>query len=297
MRTQRPAPEGLIDVPGGRVYYRIVGQDAPGAPLLVVHGGPGLPHDYLEPLEALANARPVVFYDQLGCGRSDRPDDLSLFALPRFVDELDAVRRALGLTRLALVGQSFGALLCVEYLLRRGQDGVEGLVLSGPCLSAARFAADQRAHLAAMPQAVQDAVAAAEAVGDFDSDAYQAAVGAFYAKHVCRLDPWPACLARAIEGLGLPCYLHMWGPSEFTLTGTLAGYDATPELGNIAVPTLFTCGRFDEATPETTADFAARIPGARLAVIEDASHSHHLEQPARYLEAVEAFLTTACARP
>lgn len=290
MQTQRPAPEGLIDVPGGRVFYRIVGQDAPGTPLLVVHGGPGLPHDYLEPLQALANARPVVFYDQLGCGRSDRPDDLSLFALPRFVAELDAVRQALGLSRLALLGQSFGALLGVEYLLRRGQEGVERLVLSGPCLSAARFAADQRAHLAAMPQAVQDAVAAAEATGDFDTPAYQAAVGAFYAKHVCRLDPWPACLTRAIEGMGLPCYLHMWGPSEFTLTGTLAGYDATPELGTITVPTLLTCGRFDEATPETTADFAACIPDARLAVIEDASHSHHLEQPARYLEEVEAFL-------
>ena len=290
MQTQRPAPEGLIDVPGGRVFYRIVGQDAPGTPLLVVHGGPGLPHDYLEPLEALANARPVVFYDQLGSGRSDRPNDRSLFALPRFVAELDAVRQALGLSRLALLGQSFGALLGVEYLLRRGQEGVERLVLSGPCLSAARFAADQRAHLTAMPQAVQEAVAAAEATGDFDTSAYQTAVGAFYAKHVCRLDPWPACLTRAIKGLGLPCYLHMWGPSEFTLTGTLAGYDATPELGGIAVPTLLTCGRFDEATPQTTADFAARFPVARLAVIEDASHSHHLEQPARYLEAVEAFL-------
>ncbi|BAH77807.1 proline iminopeptidase-family hydrolase [Solidesulfovibrio magneticus] len=290
MQTQRPASEGLINVPGGRVFYRIVGQDAPGTPLLVVHGGPGLPHDYLEPLEALANARPVVLYDQLGCGRSDRPDDLSLFALPRYVEELDAVRQALGLMQLALLGQSFGALLSVEYLLRRGQEGVERLVLSGPCLSAARFAADQRAYLTAMPQGVQDAVAAAEAAGDYDSDAYQAAMGAFYAKHVCRLDPWPDCLMRAIEGMGLPSYLHLWGPSEFTLTGTLAGYDATPELGTITVPTLLTCGRYDEATPETTADFAGRIPGARLTVIEDASHSHHLEQPARYLETVEAFL-------
>lgn len=290
MQRRSPAPEGLIDVPGGRVFYRIIGQDAPGTPLLVVHGGPGLPHDYLVPLEALANARPVIFYDQLGCGRSDRSGDLSLFALPRFVEELDAVRRALGLSRVALLGQSFGALLSVEYLLRRGQAGVERLVLSGPCLSADRFAADQRAHLTAMPQTVQDAVAAAEAAGDYNSNAYQAAVDAFYAKHVCRLDPWPTCLTRAIEGMGLPCYLHMWGPSEFTLTGTLAGYDATPELGAITVPTLFTCGRYDEAMPETTADFAARIPGARLVVIEDASHSHHLEQPARYLEAVEAFL-------
>ena len=284
------AVTGVIDVPGGRALYRIVGRDAPGTPLLVVHGGPGLPHDYLEPLDALALGRPVVFYDQLGCGGSDRPDDLSLFALPRFVEELATVRRALGLERMFLLGQSWGALLATEYLLRCGQDGIAGLILSGPCLHARRFAADQRAHLARMPQAVQAAVAAGEASGDYAGQAYQAAMGAFYARHVCRLDPWPACLDRAIEGMGVACYGHMWGPSEFTLTGTLADYDCTAELGAIRVPTLFTCGRFDEATPETTADFASRIPGARLVVIENASHSHHLEQPAAYLEAVAGLM-------
>lgn len=289
MQQERPAVEGHIAVPGGRVWYRIVGQDAPGTPLLVVHGGPGVPHDYLEPLEALATRRPVIFYDQLGCGGSDRPDDLTLYALPRFVEELAMVREALGLTRLHLLGQSWGALLAVEYLLRRGQKGVEGLILSGPCLNAKRFAADQRAHLARMPMDVQEAVAAAEATGDYDSPAYQAAIAAFYARHVCRLTPWPECLSRAIAKMGLPWYTHMWGPSEFTLTGTLADYDCTAELSRIAVPTLFTCGRFDEATPETTADFASRIPGARLVVFEEASHSHHLEQEGKYLEVVERF--------
>lgn len=293
MWQERPALEGHIAVPGGRVWYRIVGRDTPGTPLLVVHGGPGVPHDYLEPLEGLAVARPVVFYDQLGCGGSDRPDDLSLYALPRFVEELATVRQALGLSRMYLLGQSFGALLAVEYLLTHGQKGVDGLILSGPCLDARRFAADQRTHLARMPEAVQQAVAAGEASGDYDSADYQAAMEAFYHRHVCRLEPWPECLTRAIAKMGQACYGHMWGPSEFTLTGTLADYDCTAGLGRVVVPTLLTCGRHDEATPETTADFASRIPGARLVVIEDASHSHHLEQPEVYLEAVEEFMAGA----
>ncbi|MFP5258370.1 MAG: proline iminopeptidase-family hydrolase [Acidobacteriota bacterium] len=290
MQPERPALEGRIDVPGGRVWYRIVGRDVPGTPLLVVHGGPGVPHDYLEPLAALAATRPVVFYDQLGCGGSDRPEDLTRYALPRFVEELATVREVLGLTHLHLLGQSWGALLAVEYLLTHGQEGIAGLILSGPCLDARRFAADQRAHLTRMPGNVQAAVAAAEATGDYDSPAYQAAMGAFYARHVCRLDPWPECLNRAIAKMGLPCYTHMWGPSEFTLTGTLAEYDCTAELSRITVPTLLTCGRYDEATPETTADFASRIPGAKLVVFEEASHSHHLEQEGRYLEVLERFM-------
>ncbi|WP_232285979.1 proline iminopeptidase-family hydrolase [Solidesulfovibrio carbinoliphilus] len=287
----------FVDVPGGRVYCRTVGHGAPGLPLLVLHGGPGVPHDYLEPLEALADERPVVFYDQLGCGLSDRPDDPALFTVSRFVAELDAVRRALKLSRLHLLGQSWGTMLAVDYLLEKGQAGVAGLVLSGPCLSARQFAADQREHLAQMPEDVRLAIAAAEATADFASPAYEAAVTAFYARHVCRLDPWPECLTRAIEKMGHPVYARMWGPSEFTVTGCLAGYDRTGDLGGLRLPALFTCGRFDEATPATTALYRSLLPGARLRVFEDASHEHHLERPGDYLETVAAFLRQAEAGP
>lgn len=109
--------EGMIPVPGGRVWYRIVGKDAPGIALLVLHGGPGAPHDYLENLGALADERPVVFYDQLGCGRSERPDNPALWQLDRFVAELAAVRQALGLDRVHLLGQSWGTMLAVQALL------------------------------------------------------------------------------------------------------------------------------------------------------------------------------------
>lgn len=106
--------EGYIQVPGGKVWYRIVGADRSGIPLLTIHGGPGAPHDYLEPLESLADERPVIFYDQLGCGFSDKPDDTTLWTVQRFTDELQAVRTALNLDRVNLLGTSWGTMLSVE---------------------------------------------------------------------------------------------------------------------------------------------------------------------------------------
>jgi proline-specific peptidase len=121
--------EGHVEVPGGRVWYRIIGADRPGVPVLCLHGGPGMPHDYLEPLADLATSRPVIFYDQLGCGRSDRPADDSLWTTDRFVEELAVVRAALGLGRHHLFGNSWGGWLALQYTLDRGPD-LASLILS-----------------------------------------------------------------------------------------------------------------------------------------------------------------------
>lgn len=283
--------EGMIAVSGGRVWYRVAGGNAPGIPLLVVHGGPGAPHDYLENLAALADERPVVFYDQLGCGRSDRPDDPSLWRMERFVAELAEVRQALGLSRVNLLGQSWGAMLAVEHLLS-GASGVERLVLSAPLLSSPLWMADQRALLKSMPPEVQEAVTAAESEGNFDTSAYQDAMTAYYQRHLCQLDPWPDCLQRTFEGLSMQVYLTMWGPSEFTCTGSLQQADLTQRLSEIPVPTLFTCGSHDEARPETVARFRDLVPGSHLVILGHASHEHHLEQADEYLSAVRNFLAS-----
>jgi proline iminopeptidase len=125
-------PLGYIPVEGGRVWYKIVGAGTPGIPLLTLHGGPGYPHDYLEPLEQLAGERPVIFYDQLGCGRSDRPNDRALWRVDRFVRELAQVRQALGLERIHLFGHSWGAMLAVDYLLSGASAA--SLILASPAL-------------------------------------------------------------------------------------------------------------------------------------------------------------------
>lgn len=285
--------EATVTVPGGKVWTGTVGSGTPGIPLLVLHGGPGAPHDYLEPLQALADQRPVVFYDQLGCGSSDRPDDPALWTVERFVEELVRVRAALHLERVHILGSSWGTMLAVEYMLARRPDGVAGLVLSGPCLSASRFTADVRAYLQALPEPVRRTILEKEAYEDFESPEYQEAMTAFYRKHVCRVEPWPDCLVRTIEKMGQAVYRHMWGPSEFTVTGTLKNFERVERLAEIRVPALFTCGRFDEATPEATAWYRDSLPGSEMAVFEDASHEHHLEKPEAYLQTVRDFLRRA----
>ena len=119
------ADEGYIEVPGGRVWYRAVGEETGATPLLCLHGGPGFTHYYLEPLEALAEHRRVIFYDQLGCGRSDHPDDLRLWTVDRFVEELAQVRAALHLDQLHLFGSSWGGMLAMQYTLDRRPDLAE----------------------------------------------------------------------------------------------------------------------------------------------------------------------------
>lgn len=282
--------EGFLTVPGGKAWYRIVGNDRPGIPLVTLHGGPGAPHDYLEPLEGLADERPVIFYDQLGCGNSERPDDLALWNNGRFIDELLKVQEGLGLTKIHLMGQSWGTLLAGEYMLREKPQHVCSLILSGPFFSASRWLADQQNYLAGLPEEIQTVVRQAEAMKEFDSPAYQEAMRVFYSKHVCRLNPWPEAMNRTIEKMGVPVYQSMCGPSEFTMTGSLKNTELVNRLKEIKVPVLFTCGRYDEATPETTAIYQQALPGSEMVVIEDASHEHHLEKPQEYLKLVRNFL-------
>ena len=165
--------DGYISVPGGRVWFRATGQGA-GIPLLVLHGGPGMPHDYLDPLSSLSDARAVVFYDQLGCGRADRPHDPSLWRADRFEEELRVVRRTLGLDRVHIYGHSWGSMLAVEHCLA-GADGVESLILASAPLSMPRWLDDTSKYRSALPTGVQETLARHERAGTTDSSEYQAA--------------------------------------------------------------------------------------------------------------------------
>ena len=285
--------EGYIQVTGGRIWYKITGADKPGIPLLVLHGGPGAPHDYLENLEKLTTYRPVIFYDQLGCGNSDRPDDTALWTIERFIKELCQVRTFLNLEKMHILGQSWGSMLAVEYILRKQPQGIVSLILAGPFLSAPRWAADQRTWISELPAALQDTINKYEALGDYDAPAYQEAMVAYYAKHVCLLDPYPASMNRTMEKMGVDVYRYMAGASEFTLNGTLQSVDLTDKLHEIKCPVLFTCGEFDEATPATTAFYQSKLPGSEIHVFEGASHSHHLEKEEEFISVTEDFMKRA----
>jgi proline-specific peptidase len=284
------AAEGFIEVPGGKVWYRSVGESAGGrAPLLCLHGGPGFTHYYLEPLEALADRRQVVFYDQLGCGRSERPDDLSLWTVERFVEEVAQVRAALGLERLHLFGSSWGGMLAMQYVLDR-QPELESLTLCGSPASMIRWVSDCEELLAEQTSETRRVIREHEAAGFTACPEYQAAILGFYRKHVCRLDPWPAGFERSFAEAGYQVYNTMNGPSEFTVTGTLKTWDIMDRLGEIRVPTLLVGGRYDECTPGHLADMHQRIPGSQLRTIEDASHLCFAEQPAEFTALANDFL-------
>jgi proline-specific peptidase len=282
--------EGFVEVPGGRVWYQIVGAGQPGTPILCLHGGPGMPHDYLEGLSDLAGSRPVIFYDQLGCGRSDRPADASLWTVERFVDELATVRQALGLERLHLFGNSWGGWLALQYALDRGPE-LTSLILSSSPPSVPRWIADCAELRAGLDQPVREVLDRHEAAGYFSCPEYQWAITQFYRRHLCRLSPWPDCVERTFANMGADVYMTMWGPSEFgPVTGRLRGWDVTDRLAEISVPTLVTGGRHDEARPAHLAILADGIRDCELVIFEDSSHLAFIEEHEAYVQLVEDFL-------
>jgi proline-specific peptidase len=286
-----PAVEGQVTVPGGRIWYRIVGAERPGIPILCLHGGPGMTHDYIENLGDLAQTRPVVFYDQLGSGRSGRPDRDSLWTVDRFVTELVAVREALGLQELHLFGNSWGGWLALQYVLDHRPD-LASLTLSSSPPSVPRWIADSADLRAELDEPVRAVLDRHEASGYFGCPEYQWAITHFYRRHLCRIDPWPDCLERTFAGMNEQVYTTMWGPSEFgPVTGRLRDWDVTARLSEIAVPTLVTCGRHDEARPDHVAALAAGIAGSELAIFEDSSHTAFIEERALYLQTLDDFLT------
>lgn len=285
--------EGRIEVPGGNVWYQIVG-DGPGIPLLALHGGPGIPHDYLLSLNDLATERPVIYYDQLGCGKSDTPADSSLWTTGRFVEELGIVIRELGFKQAHILGQSWGSMLATEYALSGGQ-GIVSLTLASPPLSIPRWLADCSAYRAELPAHTRQVLDQHEAANTTESAEYEAATMVFYQRHLCRMDPWPMEINMAMSMMGAEVYHTMWGPTEFNMTGgNLASYDRTPDLHELAnVPVLITCGRYDEATPGACAWYQSLIPGAELEVFEKSSHTPHLEERSAYMQRLRTFLRRA----
>jgi proline iminopeptidase len=276
-------------VTGGRIWYEVVGEGS-NTPLLVLHGGPGFPHDYLEPLQDLADERPVVFYDQLGCGNSDRPSDLSLWNIERFAEELMLLREHLGLDAVHIYGHSWGSILAVHYLTTMGPSGVMSLVLSSPSMDIPRSYEDMRRYLDRMPEDVRMAVKEAEESGDTSAPDFRRAVRLYNRKHLCRLDPPPECMKRAHAKSSREISEHFLGWRDFKITGYMRTFDCTDKLALIDVPTLFICGEHDDACPESTEHFHRHLPGSELVIIEDASHNPQLENGAAYIKVLKAFL-------
>lgn len=288
--------QGFIDVPGGPVWYRISGS-GPGIPILALHGGPGGVSCGFARLEPLGELRPVVRYDQLGTGRSGRPDDLSLWTVERYVEELHVLRTKLGLTQMHLLGHSWGASLAAAYVLAKGTEGIASVVFSSPLLSTPLWVRDASLQRRQLPEDVQRTLAEHEKAGTTDSKEYLAASEIYYERHMYagkRPVPPGECKGAPESQV---IYEYMWGPQEFFATGTLLDFDITARLHEIDVPVLFMTGEFDEARPETVAGFQKLIPGAQFTVIRDAGHATLSKQPVQYLSVLKNFLESVERRP
>jgi proline-specific peptidase len=242
-------------------------------------------------VQAVAGSNPVraiVFYDQIGCGKSDHPDDASLWTMPTFVEEVGAVRDALGLGRVHLLGHYWGGWLALEYAL--GQpSGLASLVLASTCASLPAFAAETRRLKESLRADVQEVIDRHEAEGSTDDPAYREAAMAYITRWVCRLDPWPEHVTCSFTNLSGDVYGTMQGP-EWNVTGNLRDWDESARLGELEPPVLVTSGRHDEMTPALVRPLVDGIRGAEWVVFEESAHLAMAEEPDRYRDVLGSFL-------
>ena len=242
--------------------------------MLTLHGGPGATHEYFECFEDFLPQQGIEFYyyDQLGSAYSDQPDDPSLWTVERFREEVEQVRATLDLQDFYLYGQSWGGILAIEYALKY-QSHLKGLVISNMAASWASYADyvnELRRKLSPKIIAILEKY---EAKGEYDAPEYQAILSKeLYAKHICRLDPWPDPVERAFRHLNNKVYNAMQGPSEFVPTGNLKAWDRWKMLHAINVPTLVSVGRYDEMRVADIQKMGSLIPNAHVSICENGSH-------------------------
>jgi proline-specific peptidase len=283
------ADEGYVSFRGYRTWYRAVGDLESGhAPLLALHGGPGSTHHYFAPLERLADERPLVLYDQLGCGGSDRPADVE-WSVDLFREEVAAVRAHLGLGRIHLLGTSWGGMLALEHVLS-GATGIVSLILSSTLADNHEWVAEQKRLRNELPADVVATLDRLEAIGAYDDPEYERAEAVYNDRHFYRGQKPRPELERMQAERGREAYRAMCGPNEWSMTGVLADWDVRDRLGEINVPTLVLRGRYDMCTDAIAATLMRGLRHAREVVLEESSHTPVLEETDRYLETVRAFL-------
>jgi L-proline amide hydrolase len=294
--------EGKVSFRDFETWYRVVGDladhstEAP-APVVLLHGGPGSTHDYLLPMADLASrGRAVIFYDQLGNGRSTHLPDrgADFWTVQLFVDELANLLQHLGIAgRYHVLGQSWGGFLAQEHALT-DPAGLRSLVISNSAASFPAFVAEANRLRQDLPLEVEATLRRHEALGTTSDPEYRAACDVFYHRHLCRLDPWPDGVKQGLDQIDAdPTVYHvMNGPSEFHVIGSIKDWTSESRLPNIRVPTLVVSGRFDEATPALQTALLQGIRGSRQRIFENSSHTPFWEERELYMAVIDEWLTT-----
>ena len=285
--------EGTFEIDDYELFYRRFGS---GDDVLVaLHGGPGMPHDYLAPLAELAGDDLTVYlYDQFGVGRSDKPSpgDFDRYTVAWYRDELEAVRQLIDPAGdFYLYGQSWGGMLAQEYVIEYGEY-VDKLILANTLADTKTAFESMRSVLDELPDEDQATIESCEAKRAYDAPEYEAALDGAYRSHVCRTESYPKPVLSTFDRINLDVYGLMWGPNEYVLldTARLRNWDVCDEIETIETKTLVLTGKYDEIAPEIAHDIADRISTAEIHCFDDSSHMPFWEQPEEHFEIVETYL-------
>lgn len=285
--------EGYMPYLEYKTYYRIIGEQKDGRkPLVLLHGGPGSAHNYFEVLDELAkDGRQIVMYDQLGCGLSATPSRPDLWNSKTWIEELIALREHLGLDDIHLLGQSWGGMQAIEYLCDYKPEGIASVILSSTLPSADMWEKEQRRMVKLLPSDMQEAIAKAEATGNYDDPAYLAANDEFMLRHCApEFGPEdPECLTRP-KVKGTEAYITAWGPNEFTPTGTLKGWEYREKIKDIKVPTLITSGLSDLCTPLIAKFMNDSIEGSVWELFQFSRHMPFVEENEKYMKILRKWM-------
>jgi proline-specific peptidase len=272
-------------------------------PIVAIHGGPGVAHNYLLPLKQQAcRGRPVIFYDQAGCGESKLPENASLIDYPWLLDpkyysleELPKLVDYLGLSNYHVVGNSWGSLLCQMFGLDAADERLASMVLSGTFSDAQHYIQGQwdpkDGNLGSLPPYVQKRLHELEDASEYESEEYEAIVRVLADFFTCRTAPAPDCVNHAVAGTNEEIYVGMQGPSEFSIAGSLAHYNVTARLAELNdLPVLLTSGKFDTMRPKVVEEVYRALPTAEWVILERSGHMSMVDEPGSMNDAIADFL-------
>lgn len=285
---QLKAGEGYVTVTGGKIWYRILGEGKQ-TPILMLHGGPGGTSKSFYQFASLGEDRPVIIFDQLGSGRSGYHTDTALLKVEHFVEQVEALKTSLQLKEFYLHGHSWGTALALEYYLKYPK-GVKGIIFNSPYFSTSIWKADADTLISTLHDSIQLAIKAGEKNQDFESVAYKNANEVFNKNFGIRNTRLTSELDTSTTKGNKFIYNYMWGPTEFTATGSLINYNRVQSLKTIKVPTLFITGEFDEARPATVKNFQSLVPNSRFVMIDGAGHGTMHDNRNQNINAIKTFI-------
>ncbi len=285
--------EGKIPFKGFETYYRIVNPEGKNTPLVLLHGGPGSTHNYFEVLDSIAEKtdRPLVMYDQIGCGESMVTGHPELFTAEVWMDELDNLREHLNLQEMHLLGQSWGGMLAIWYAIERKPKGIKSYILSSTLSSAKLWKEEQYRRISYMSQEKQDAIKHAIDNEDYSYQPYLDVVDEFMELYCAGSfgEDAPECLTRP-KVSGAEAYIVGWGQNEFSPTGTLSEYDFTDRLCEISEPSLVISGQIDLSSPFIAKTMYDNLPNAEWELFQFSRHMPYVEENEKYIEVLSKWL-------